>query len=116
MDAPATPPPVPAVAPALDDIRAAVEHGLFAEAATLCEEHVRLLGPSAEAFCLLGVVREAAGQPEQAAINFRKALYLDPEHADAVTRLALLVERQGQAAEAKVLWSRARRLAAGGVA
>ena len=105
----------PAVAPAtLDEIRACADQGQLTEAAALCEDHVRRLGPSAEAFCLLGAVREAAGQVDEAAVCYRKALYLDPAHADAVTRLALLVERQGQAAEAKVLWSRARRLAAGG--
>ena len=89
-DAPATPPPVPAVAPALDDIRAAVEHGLFAEAATLCEEHVRLLGPSAEAFCLLGVVREAAGQPEQMTFHLNRAMDNGLTQAEAGGMLAHL--------------------------
>lgn len=69
---------------------------------------------SADAFCRLGVEQEAQGSPDEAEASFRKALYLDPRHHDAVTRLARLVERRGAGAEAKVLWSRAHRLAAGG--
>ena len=105
-------PPVAAVT--LEEIRAVADQGRFDEAAALCEEHVRAMGPSADAFCLLGVVRDAAGEVDAAAASYRKALYLEPAHADAVMHLALLVERQGREAEAKVLWSRARRLTAGG--
>jgi len=104
----------PVAAVTLEEIRAVADQGRFDEAAVLCEEHVRAMGPSADAFCLLGVVRDAAGEVDAAAASYRKALYLEPAHADAVMHLALLVERQGREAEAKVLWSRARRLTAGG--
>ena len=104
----------PVAAVTLEEIRAVADQGRFDEAAALCEEHVRAMGPSADAFCLLGVVRDAAGEVDAAAASYRKALYLEPAHADAVMHLALLVERQGREAEAKVLWSRARRLTAGG--
>jgi chemotaxis protein methyltransferase WspC len=103
----------PLAVPDLAEIRAIVDEGRLAEAAALCERHIERLGPSADAFCLLGVVREATGQSDEAAVCYRKALYLEPSHADAVTHLALLVERQGHVAEAKVLWTRARRLAGG---
>ena len=79
----------------------------------VCDAHLDLHGPSAEAYCLLGVVRDAGGQADEAEACYRKALYLDPRHADAVTRLALLVERRGGVDEAQVLWNRARRLAGG---
>ena len=69
---------------------------------------------SADVFCRLGVEQEAQGSADEAEASFRKALYLDPRHHEAVTRLARLVERRGGEAEAKVLWSRAHRLAAGG--
>ena len=112
--APAAAEAPPVVAVTLEEIRAVADQGRFDEAAALCEEHVRAMGPSADAFCLLGVVRDAAGEVDAAAASYRKALYLEPAHADAVMHLALLVERQGREAEAKVLWSRARRLTAGG--
>jgi chemotaxis protein methyltransferase WspC len=97
-----------------EDVRRLAEEGRFDEAVAMCEVHLRTLGPSSEAFCLLGVVREAQGDTDQAEAAFRKALYLAPRHAEAVTRLAQLVERRGGDAEAKVLWNRVRRLAAGG--
>jgi len=41
---------------------------------------------------------------------YRKALYLEPRHADALVHLALLMEQQGQRAEAQLLLNRASRL------
>ena len=115
--APAPPPPRPAapVMPAvsLDEARSLAEQGQLEQAVAVCDAHLDLHGPSAEAYCLLGVVREDGGQGDEAEACYRKALYLDPRSADAVTRLALLVERRGGVDEAKVLWNRARRLAGG---
>ena len=109
-----SPRPVAAVMPAvsLDEARSFADHGQWDKAAAVCDAHLDLHGPSAEAYCLLGLVRENGGQADEAEACYRKALYLDPRHSDAVTRLALLVERRG-GDEAKVLWNRARRLAGG---
>ena len=63
-----------------------------------CEEHLRRRGPSATAFYLLGLVRDATGNHAEAAAYYRKALYLDPNHYDALIHLALLMEKQGDAA------------------
>lgn len=115
--APAPPPPRPAapVTPAvsLDEARSLAEQGQLQQAVAACDAHLDVHGPSAEAYCLLGVVRDASGHADEAEACYRKALYLDPRSADAVTRLALLVERRGGVDEAKVLWNRARRLAGG---
>ena len=105
--------PLDAPAASFEDVRRLAEQGRFDEAVAMCEVHLRTLGPSAETFCLLGVVRDAQGSAPEAEAAFRKALYLAPRHEEAVTRLALLVERRGADAEAKVLWNRARRLAGG---
>ena len=83
--------------------------GRFVEAAVCCEEHLRLHGPSAEAFYLLGLVRDASGNPTDAATYYRKALYLDPGHQETIVHLALLMDKQGKTAQAQVLWNRARR-------
>ena len=120
LPAAASAPPDPVAAEAslpnvsLDDVRTLAGQSRFDDAAALCDEHLRAHGPSAAAYCLLGVVHDAAGKTDDAEACYRKALYLDPRHEEAVTHLALLVERRGAAEEAKVLWSRARRLAAGG--
>ena len=98
--------------PAADLIEASrlADQGHFVEAATRCEEHLRLSGPSATAFYLLGLVRDATGNHSEAASYYRKALYLDPNHYDTQIHLALLMETQGDPAGAQVLRNRARRL------
>jgi chemotaxis protein methyltransferase WspC len=76
----------------------------------MCEEHVRRHGPAAEAYYLLGVMAEAleskgdglAKQPDSptptAIEYYRKALYLEPNHYEALLHLALLLEKNGDAA------------------
>ncbi len=86
------------------------DQGHFVEAAICCEEHLRLSGPSATAFYLMGLVRDATGNHMEAATHYRKALYLDRDHYDAQIHLALLMEKQGDPAGAQVLRNRARRL------
>ena len=86
------------------------DQGHFVEAATCCEAHLRRHGPSAMAFYLLGLVRDATGSRSEACDYYRKALYLDPDHSDAQIHLAFLMDQQGNRAGAQVLRSRAQRL------
>jgi chemotaxis protein methyltransferase WspC len=86
------------------------DQGRFAEAAACCEEHLRRHGPSAEAFHLLALVRDASGNHRDASACYRKALYLDPEHHEALIHFALLAEQQGHPAQAQALRNRARRV------
>jgi chemotaxis protein methyltransferase WspC len=88
------------------------DQGHFAEASRCCEAQLLRQGPSAQVFHVLGLVRDASGNADDAAIYYRKALYLDPGHQDALVHLALLMEKQGLKSEAQTLWNRARRLAA----
>ena len=86
------------------------DQGHFVEAATSCSEHLRQHGPSAAAFHLMGLVREATGNQPEAVDYYRKALYLEPNHYVTQIHLALLMEKQGNTAGAQVLRNRARRL------
>jgi len=86
------------------------DQGHFVEAATSCAEHLRQHGPSAAAFHLMGLVRDATGNQPEAADYYRKALYLEPNHYVTQIHLALLMEKQGDTAGAQVLRNRARRL------
>jgi len=111
-----TPPPtagVPAPGPVYDLERARrlADQGCLAEAAQHCEDHIRTEAPSAAVFYLLGVIREATEACAAAAEAYRKALYLDPNHYEALIHLALFHERQGDAAGARTLNERARRQA-----
>jgi chemotaxis protein methyltransferase WspC len=111
-DVVAPPAPRPQTEPQgdLDVARRFADEGHFVEAARSCEDSLRLSGPSAEAFYLLGVVRDASGNPSEASACYRKALYLDPNHHQVLIHLALLMEKLGQKSDAQLLRQRARRV------
>jgi chemotaxis protein methyltransferase WspC len=75
----------------------------------LCETSMRDYGPSAQVCFLLGLIRQAAGNLEQAVHDFNRAIYLQPDHYEALIHLALLTEHRGDTAGATVLRQRARR-------
>ena len=108
-----SPPAASSVDPTEDDLDQAsrfADEGHFVEAANCCEGHLRRSGPSVRAFHLMGLVREATGNHDEAKAYYRKALYLDPNHYETQIQLALLMEKQGDTAGALVLQNRARRL------
>ena len=103
--------PRPAVkSNALLQAAALADTGQFAEAAALCQEHVAEMGPSAGAFRLSAMICAGAGNLDAAATHYRSALYLDPDDYESLIHLGLLLEKRGDAAGAKVLHLRARRL------
>jgi len=105
----------PAEAPSgIDRARRLADQGHLADAAAHCEVHLRQHGPSAEVFHLLGLVRDASGNAEDAAEQYRKALYLEPDHHEALIHLALLLRKRGDEAGAQRLQRRASRLHQGG--
>jgi chemotaxis protein methyltransferase WspC len=87
--------------------------GKFAEAGRLCEAHLKQHGPTSEAYHLLGLLRDAMGDLQRASECYRKVLYLDPNHSEALLHLALLSDKQGDTANAQRLRERARRAAEG---
>jgi chemotaxis protein methyltransferase WspC len=76
----------------------------------MCEAHVRNGGASVAAYYLLGLVCDARGEYSRAMECYRKALYLEPAHAEAALHLALLLEKQGETAPARRLRARAQRV------
>jgi chemotaxis protein methyltransferase WspC len=94
----------------LDEAFALADAGRFAEAEALCAERMKQFGPVARAFRLVAMIRAEAGDLDAAATNYRSALYLDPNDYEALIHLGLLLEKRGDAAGAKVLSRRARRL------
>jgi chemotaxis protein methyltransferase WspC len=98
----------------LDDASRLADQGHLADAAKACEEHLRRHGASAPAFHLLGLIRAAAGSTKEAEQYYRKALYLDSHHRDTLAHLALLLDKEGDAAGAQVLRERLARLQAKG--
>ena len=93
----------------LETARRLADQGELEAAATLCETFMRAHGPSAPAYVLLGLIRQAAGNLEQAEHCFGRAVYLQPDHYESLIHLAFLLERRGDTARAAVLRQRAQR-------
>ncbi|MDO8708585.1 MULTISPECIES: protein-glutamate O-methyltransferase CheR [Pseudomonas] len=121
-----TPPPVrhrpfatltpPAVTPKASDaaallanIAALANEGKSAEARAACEGYLRSHEPVAQVFYWLGLLSDVAGRALEAQGFYRKALYLEPQHPDALMHLAALLQSQGDTAGAKRLQDRAAR-------
>jgi chemotaxis protein methyltransferase WspC len=87
------------------------DQGQLQEAAQCCERNLSQHGPSAETYYLLGVIRDAEGS-DRAAECYRRAVYLDPNHVEALTHLALLSDTEGDSTAAQRLRLRAQRAGA----
>ncbi|GAB3356856.1 CheR family methyltransferase [Lysobacter tyrosinilyticus] len=102
--------PAPASEQALLEIaRQKADVGSFDEAAVACEAHLKTHGPTSQALYLMGLIHGATGRRNRAEDYFRKALYLEPDHEEALMHLALLLETKGDTAGGRVLRMRAQR-------
>ncbi len=88
------------------------DQGKLQEAGRCCERILSQQGPSADIYHLLGVVRDADGKRDLAAECYRRAVYLDPNHVEALTHLALLSDIEGDSTAAQRLRVRAQRAGA----
>jgi chemotaxis protein methyltransferase WspC len=71
--------------------------GRYGEATELVEIAIRQ-GGGAPAYFLLGLIAQAAGHRDRAEGHYLKAVYLDPQHDEALLALALLSRRKGDIA------------------
>lgn len=109
---PSSPRPEPAKQ-IIDPIATATQlanQGRLEEAKQLCGEYLRANADSVHALALLGLVHDAQGDAPRAQDFYRKALYLDPEHEEALAHMACLLQKQGDLAAAQRLQQRARRV------
>lgn len=103
---PAVPPP----RAALERARQLADEGHLQEAAALCEQTMQTTGPSARLYGLLGIIMDAAGQPQRAEDCLNRAIYLDADYYDAILHLSLLKARRGDSTGAATLRQRAARI------
>lgn len=99
----------PDAATLLANIAALANEGKSAEARAACESYLRSREPVAQVFYWLGLLSDVAGSAFEAQGFYRKALYLEPQHPDALMHLAALLQSQGDTAGAKRLQDRAAR-------
>ncbi len=101
----------PALAlPPLESMRAMADAGRLREAAQLGEALLRESGASVELCYLIAVVADAAGEKRRAEEFYRKTLYLNPQHAESLAHLALVLEKKGDAAGGAALRARTARI------
>jgi chemotaxis protein methyltransferase WspC len=103
-----------AALPALwpDDARRLADSGRIEEALLLCQSQVAQ-NPTADLYSLLGVLHGSLHNDIEAAACFEKALYLTPDHAEALLHLMLLRQGQGLVTRADLLRRRLERIGAG---
>jgi chemotaxis protein methyltransferase WspC len=98
----------------LERARHLANQGNLVDALSCCERHLQGRPVSAEAFHLVGLLHDAAGRVREAAEHYRKALYLEPRHPEALAHLAVALQKEGDPRGAQRLLERANRLPAAG--
>ncbi|HEU4371958.1 MAG TPA: CheR family methyltransferase [Telluria sp.] len=105
---------VPKTAPQGDDLlaqaRRQADRGDYQGAADACHALLAAEPNSADAYYLLGMVSECQHKPGAADDYWRRCVYLQPDHYDALCHLALLAEQTGDARQAAAFRQRAARI------
>lgn len=92
----------------LEEARRLADAGKFGEAISMCQARLQDGNGCAATYYLLGLLREASGEPG-AAECYRKALYLEPNHYEALLHMAWLAHNRGDLAAARLFRARAER-------
>ncbi|NIP72202.1 MAG: hypothetical protein GWO16_03830 [Gammaproteobacteria bacterium] len=109
-----SPPPQPKPAPEdeLELARQLADMGRLAEAREICARYLDDRGRRAQAYFLHALIDNASGETRQAEQYLRKAIYLDPDHYEALIHLSLLLAQQGDHSGAALLRRRAEKASA----
>lgn len=107
--------PSPAPAPAaqadlLAEARLLADRGQLREAGEKCHAHLAKVPEAAEAYFMLGIINELADKMDLADDYWRRCIYLQPDHYEALCHLSLLAERNGNHTAAATLKARAARI------
>ena len=81
--------------------------GASEQAREECQRYLKQYPPSAQVYYWLGLLSDTEGDAQQALTHYRKALYLEPQHPEALVHLAALLAAQGDLAGARRLQDRA---------
>ncbi|HFD79919.1 MAG TPA: tetratricopeptide repeat protein [Gammaproteobacteria bacterium] len=85
------------------------DRGRFESASELCERLLRQQETCPDLYYLLGLIAEAGDDSEAAERQFRKAVYLQPRHYEALTHLSILCRQRGDLENARRFSERAAR-------
>ncbi|APC15749.1 chemotaxis protein CheR [Pseudomonas frederiksbergensis] len=93
----------------LANIATLANEGKSLDARAACELYLRSHEPQAQVFYWLGLLSDVAGSVLEAQGFYRKALYLQPQHPEALMHLSALLASQGDVVGARRLQERAAR-------
>ncbi|WP_325596936.1 protein-glutamate O-methyltransferase CheR [Rhodopila sp.] len=96
--------------PTLQSAVQLADQGRLTEAAAICQAHVDRYGASSDSCYLTGLISDALGDQAEAERQYRRAIYLDGNHQEALAHLALLLESRGDLPGARLMRSRAARV------
>lgn len=88
--------------------------GQVAAARERCESFLRTNSPTGHALYLMGLLLDTQGEMAKAIEHYRGAIYLEPNHHEALTHLAILLRQLGDQRTAGRLLERAKRSASAG--
>lgn len=91
------------------------DHGELMTALELCEAFLADHPVHVEGHFLLGLIHEALRDEEKAEKSFNRAIYLNPDHLEALNHLAFIESGRGNERNARLLRQRARKSAEFGV-
>jgi len=94
----------------LDSALQMADCGDLSNARKVCEKIIELSDPVASTYYLLGLIADAEGDKEQSEQYLRKTLYLDPDHYEALTHMARLMENNGDHKSSLMFKRRAERV------
>lgn len=98
--------------PRLKDIQRLADEGRLDEAAGQCEAYLSDNIYSAEAYFLMAVIEDARGNQDEARELYKKVVYLEPDHYQALLSLAFHSERMGDSNMADLYRMRSEKIAA----
>ena len=104
--------PATSLASSLSEISTLADKGQLKEALFQCDALMRSSGQSVQVFHLMALLHDASGNIGLAEQFYRKVLYLDPRHSEAIAHFAYLLEKRGDSAAAATLRKRLQRLSA----
>ena len=96
------------------DISRLAGAGRLADAIRIGESALAAFDSDAELLAIMGTTYAAFDDAERAETCYRRALYLDPSHTEALLHLALLLDARGDGRAGDRLRARARRHVSGG--
>lgn len=106
-------PPTDPVQPkiSLISVERLANQGKYQDAIELCQVFLKQNPDSANGYYLLGLVKDLTGEAKEADTMLRKAIYLDPNHEQALVLAGLLAVKRGDIEAALSYKRRAKRVA-----